>query len=343
MNSNSFFDLPALTFRYPWLAVFSGIALLCMLMYRTIWRQRPQYFLVHRELIQSIPKTLRERLALPILTLLFLCGLLSLAIAATRPQHILSEQTTSKSRAIMLVIDASKSMAAQDFGTGFDRLSRLDGVKQVVTQFIKARDQDRIGVVVFGSSAFLQAPLTADHNILEQLISRLTPGVAGDGTAIGDGLAMAVKRLQSVPAESAAIVLLTDGVSNSGQFEPAVAASVAQEKGLVVHTIGLGHTGGSSLRLPNGMFLPSLPAPGTEFDSATLQKIANMTGGSYFHAENVEGLREVYERINEREEQNAKVPPLQHAEEYAQYFALLGAALLLSYVVLRESIFVLHG
>lgn len=213
----------------------------------------------------------------------------SCSVAALRPAEILSLESEEQARSIIIALDLSRSMATADFSYRGERTSRMEGVKLVVGDYLAHRSQDRIGLVVFGANAFLQSPLTRDFGLLRQLVSSLQVGVAGDGTAIGEGLGLAVKRAEAAPAQSRAVVLITDGVNNSGNVQPLQAAAVARDLGVRVYTIGIGAQHGE-----DGGGAP-------EFDSATLQKIAETTGGLYRDASSFDSLADIYNEIEERE------------------------------------------
>lgn len=229
------------------------------------------------------PRSLRTILYSPLNILFSTVFVLALTIALARPQEIAPLPREMQAHDIMLAIDISGSMGTRDISRGMRAISRLDAVKSVVKEFIENRKDDRIGLAVFSSTGFLQAPLTLDHNIIIQLLGHLQPGVGGDGTAIGDGLGLALKSIQTTAAKSAAIVLLTDGVNNSGQVEPLQAANVARDLMVKVHTIGIGS---------------ARPEFGLEYDEQTLKQIAEKSGGVFFHASNFDGLKQVYQQID---------------------------------------------
>ena len=286
--------------------------------------------------LTGISPSLRLQLRKPCLYSLASLLVVLLAIGASRPQKVTVLQEDYKSRNIMLAIDLSRSMATADFDSRAGLIGRIDGVKEVVANFISEREKDRIGLVVFGVSAFVQAPLTRDHNLVEQMVSRLDVGIAGDGTAIGDGLGLAIKRIADVPVGTKAIILLTDGVNNSGQVNPIKAALVAKDLGVKVHTIGIGSNGIVSQGM-GGMFFGQVQQR-AEFDEAMLKEIANTTGGVYFNASNVEGLKKVYEQIEALEKTDTQEPEHQIVEEYFYYFAILGLISFLAYTLLSQTI-----
>jgi Ca-activated chloride channel family protein len=219
----------------------------------------------------------------------------ALVLAAARPEWVGEPvPLPAEGRDLMLVTDLSGSMAREDFTLGGAPADRLTVVKQVADDFIGRRDGDRVGLVLFGTRPYLQAPLTFDRATVRTLLDEAEVGIAGDETAIGDALGMAVLRLRDRPAESRVVVLLTDGASNAGTLEPREAARLAAEEGIRVYTIGVG---ADAVAVP-GVFGDRVVNPSADLDEDTLQAIADTTGGAYFRAKNVEGLATIYRRID---------------------------------------------
>ncbi|RIL12098.1 MAG: hypothetical protein DCC75_01065 [Proteobacteria bacterium] len=253
-----------------------------------------------------------------------------LSLAAARPQKVLPQARPRESRNLMLAIDVSPSMGTADFASGAARLSRIRAVKQVLSEFIRARGDDSIGLVIFGGNAFLQCPLTSDHKILSDFIGRLEVGMAGDGTAIGDGLGVSLKRIQEIRSDAKAIILLTDGVSNAGQVNPIKAAKVAADLGIKVHTIGIGSTGQVTMNIPGG-FLSRQVLASAEYDEDTLKEVAKLTGGVFFNAADMAGLSNVYQEIDKLE--RTKQDQFANAI-YQDLFAGFAWLALLSYLII---------
>ncbi len=221
-----------------------------------------------------------------------------LAIAAlSRPQiGSLPIDRSNDGIDIMLAIDTSGSMRARDFEVSGQRPDRLEVIKTVISEFISARPDDRIGMVVFGSGAYTQAPLTLDHEMLAEFLSRIEIGVVGDGTAIGDGLGAAVKRLKATPGKGRVVVLLTDGANNSGRIDPMAAANAAKAFGIRVHTIGVGSEGVVPI-VQNGRVFHIQ----ADIDEKTLRGISDATGGKYYRATDAGALQNVYKDIDQLE------------------------------------------
>jgi Ca-activated chloride channel family protein len=264
-------------------------------------------------------------------------ALAAFVIALARPQTgITTENVLTDGIDIVLVLDVSTSMLAEDLEP-----NRLEAAKAVAADFVAGRRNDRIGLVAFAGQAFTQAPLTFDHGVVESLTAELQAGMIEDGTAVGMGLATAVKRLQASPAESKVVVLLTDGSSNRGEIGPVTAARMAQALGVRVYTIGAGSQGTARVPVPDGFGGTQYASMRVEIDEATLREIAELTGGRYFRATDNESLAAIYAEIDELERTEIEVENFtQYGEEFpvplALGFLLLVAELGLSGTVLRR-------
>lgn len=322
-------------FAYP-LAFLIPFAILAI----RAFRRRPTGAVPYSQakLLKDVPPSFRLRARAPVLGALSIAALVLLSIAAARPQTVRAVEEPTMTRNLMLALDTSKSMATADFSVGYRAVSRMAGAKEVTVQFINARKGDRIGVVVFGQNAYVQAPLTLDHGLVAQLVEKLDVGVAGDGTALGDGLGLALKRLSEIPAESKAVVLMTDGVSNSGQVNPIKAAKVARDLGVKVHTIGIGSSGDS--RIPGSILgSPFFQPRQAEFDEKTLREIAEVTGGVYFNADSAKSLEAVYAEIDKLEKTAADSPIREVPTEMFLPFAVAGLLCYMAYALLANSFF----
>jgi len=232
---------------------------------------------------------------LPILRYLGLAGLI---IALARPQLVLKEEeVTAEGIDIMMIMDLSSSMLARDF-----KPDRLSVSKDVAATFVDKRTYDRIGLVVFAGESFTQSPLTTDHRIVKDFLGGLTAGMLEDGTAIGMGLASAVNRLKDSEAKSKVVILLTDGVNNSGYIKPMTAAEIAKELDVKVYTIGVGSMGSAISpvsRRNNGQYVFGMAR--VEIDEELLREIARLTGGNYYRATTEESLQQIYGEIDRLE------------------------------------------
>jgi len=321
-------------FADPWLLLLMFLVPLMMLLQRKKPGSSIRFssLAALRGLNQS--KSLAWRRALPVMR----CLSLSLfIIALARPQagnrttEILTEGVD-----IMLCLDTSGSMNALDFTLDNKRVNRLQVLKNVVDEFIRRRQNDRIGMVVFAEEAFTQCPLTLDYGVLRSFLGKLEIGMAGDRTAIGSGLALCVKRMKDIRSKSKIIVLLTDGRNNTGTITPATAAEIAQSCGIKVYTIGAG-TEGEAPFLVDSLFGQRYVYQRVDLDEETLQEIAQKTGGMYFRATNTEALKKIYQQIDRMEKTEAKVREyLEYAELYP-WFLIPGLCLLLLEIILANT------
>lgn len=249
-------------------------------------------------------------------------ALVFVVIALARPLASRSEgQRTSEGLDIMLVVDTSGSMQAMDFEINGERQDRLTVVKSVLRDFIGKRANDRLGMVVFGSEAFTQAPLTLDHNILLQVLDQMVIGMAGKATAIGDAIAVASKRLKDLPAKSKVMILLTDGANTHGRVEPMTAAAAAAALGIKIYTVGVGTD--EEVPFPvQGFFGTTLQYQKLEIDEKLLQDIAAKTGGQSFLASDTATLQKIYDTIDRLEKTKVEVKDYRRFDERASFFIL---------------------
>ncbi len=271
---------------------------------------------------------------------LFVLRLLALAlliVALARPQAVSSKQNIHiEGIDIVLTLDVSSSMLARDF-----KPDRLEAAKAVAKEFIAKRPDDRIGLVIFSGEAFTQVPLTTDHSMIINLFREVKSGMIEDGTAIGDGLATAVSRLEESQAISKVIILLTDGVNNSGSVDPLSAAEIAKMFGIRVYTIGVGSRGYAPYPVQDQFGRTHMQQMEVQIDEDLLKKIAAETGGRYFRAENNEKLRKIYDEIDQLEKSKIDVQEFKRKHEMFLPFALLAVGffileLLLKYLYFRK-------
>lgn len=256
-----------------------------------------------------------------------------LIVVLARPQSTNSWQNSSTEGIdIMLAMDISTSMLAEDL-----KPNRLEASKDVASSFINGRQNDNIGLVVFAAESFTQCPLTIDHTVLLNLFKDVQPGVIQDGTAIGLGLANAVSRIKDSQAKSKVIILLTDGVNNTGEIAPVTAAEIAKTFGVRVYTIGVGTQGEAPYPIPTafGVQYQNIPV---EIDEAVLKQIAATTGGQYFRATDNASLKEIYSEIDKMEKTKISVQEFSKKQEEYKNWALLVFALLLIEVLLRNTV-----
>ncbi len=259
-----------------------------------------------------------------------------LVLAMARPQAERREtQVTTHGIDILLVLDTSGSMQALDLDADRPlgaRRNRLVVAKSVVESFIGKRENDPVGLVVFGAEAFTQCPLTLDHGVVLQLLERVEIGMAGDSTAIGSALATAVKRLKASPAKSKVIILLTDGRNNAGTVAPLTAARIAQTYGIKLYTIAAG-TRGKAPFLIDTLLGKQVVYDDVEIDEPMLTEMAKLTGGAYFRAEDGTALAAIYDQIDQLEK--TEIVTRSHVERLDRYtwFVVPALALLVLEIV----------
>ncbi len=221
-----------------------------------------------------------------------------LVLACTRPQWLGDpiEQAVS-GRDLMMAADLSGSMEVQDFIINKRPVDRLTAVKWVASDFINRRVGDRIGLILFGTQAYLQAPLTFDRQTVMTLLNEAAIGLAGDNTAIGDAIGLAIKRLKNQPADSRVLILLTDGANTAGEVAPLKAAELAAANHLKIYTIGIG----ADEMIVRSFFGNRKVNPSQDLDENTMVKIAETTGGRYFRARNTEELNNIYMLLDKLE------------------------------------------
>ncbi len=284
-------------------------------------------------LMESIPTSIKVALhgRLPWLSILGL-ALLVLASAGPRNSH-LHEDVEGEGIEIVLALDISGSMQALDF----EPLDRLGAAKEVISQFIEGRPNDRIGLVVFAAKAFTQCPLTLDHSVLNSFLENVEIGLIADGTAIGLGLATAVNRLKDSSSPSRTVILLTDGVNNVPTLEPETAASVAEALGVRVYTVGIGRKGLVPFPVNDPIFGRQVRQMETEIDLELLQEIADMTGGKMFQAGDPQTLENIFVAINKLETARYTTTVSTWYSDRSYIFAIPALILLLLEVLLSAT------
>jgi Ca-activated chloride channel family protein len=269
---------------------------------------------------------------------LFYLALALMIAALARPQWGTRRMVVNTSGInIILAIDLSESMAALDFKQGGNIINRLEAVKSVVRDFIKHRKGDRIGMVVFGSAAYTQLPLTQDYNTITTMLKSLQIGAAGRSTAIGDAIGISLKRLEDIKSKSNIIILLTDGRSNSGEFEPRATAAIAREKGVKIYTIGVGGTGRAPFLINDPIFGQRYIYQQADIDETTLKDVAAQTGGSYFRAQDLEELQKIYATIDKLEKTKVKMKTFADYNELYIYLLLPAFGLLALWMILENT------
>lgn len=272
------------------------------------------------------------------LQVLFYLAVILMILALARPQHGTREIEVSESGVnIVLAVDISESMAALDFQHQGKIINRLEAVKLVVRDFIRQRRGDRIGLVVFGSQAYTQLPLTRDYHTIETILEHLKIGAAGRSTAVGDAIGIALKRLQDIESRSNVIIMLTDGRSNSGEFDPQTTAEIAAQQKIKIYTVGVGGHGRAPFLVNDPIFGERYRYQRVDLDEATLKAIAEKTGGLYFNAKDLEGLKKIYTTIDAMEKTEVKVKTFDDYDELYIHLLLPAFAFLALWVVLKNT------
>ena len=256
-------------------------------------------------------------------------------MARPQTEDISTRTKTTKGIDIIMAIDVSSSMLARDL-----KPNRLSALKEVAADFIRKRPNDRIGLVAYAGEAFTKTPITSDKSIVLKSLKEISYGQLNDGTAIGMGLATSVNRLKESKAISKVIILLTDGVNNSGFIEPQTAADLAVEYGIKSYTIGLGTNGNALSPIAynaDGSFRYGMRQ--VEIDEKLLQEIADATGGKYFRATDNEKLEAIYDEINKLEKTEIEEFKYYNYEEKFRPWVLLAGVMLLMEWVLRNTLF----
>lgn len=283
-------------------------------------------------------RTWRMR-SLPVLTAMRMAALALLIAGLARPQSVQAREVIhGEGVNIALALDISGSMASLDF----EPKNRLEAAKDVISDFVAGRPYDQIGLVVFASNAFNQSPLTVDHNVLGRMLGQTklaTELGIDDGTAIGMGLANAANMVKDAEGNGRVVILLTDGVNNSGQIDPLTAADAAETLGVKVYTIGMGRTGQVPVPATDMFGREQIVMQESALDEATLQAIADKTGGRYYRAEDIEGLRQVYDEINALEKSEVEIQTYASYQELAGWMLAPGLLLLLGDLFLRRTLF----
>ena len=308
-------------FAYPWLLLLALSLLPVLYCYR---RRRHLIKFSSTTVLASLPRPAYLSLAKHALFALRLLSMVLIIVAAARPQQISGQRLQRTSGLdLMLVIDTSGSMRALDFfAADGARQNRLAVVKEVLAEFISARANDRIGMIVFGDEAYTQAPLTSDHDVLQAFLAQVEIGLAGEKTAIGDAIGVATSRLKDIEAESKVAILLTDGENTAGRLTPLLAMQAAHSQHIRIYTIGIGSNEPVPVPYRGRIVYQHVP-----LDEKLLQKIATTTGGQYFHAADSDALQAIYRTIDKLEKTD-KEQPVYH--EYRELYAyLLWPALLL--------------
>lgn len=322
-------------FEDPWLLVFFILVpLIILYQWKGMGRNRVRFSSLDN--LKRLKKSTSIFLRYILLVLRCLAVVL-LVMALARPQSgTKATEVLTEGIDIILCLDTSGSMQALDFKWKNERQNRLQVVKKVVSDFIKGRKNDRIGMVVFGEEAFTQCPLTLDYGVLLSFLDQVKIGMAGDSTAIGSALGTCVKRLRDL--KSKVVILLTDGRNNAGSVSPETAAEIAKTFNVKTYTIGVG-TEGEVPFLVDTIFGKRYVYQRVDLDEETLKGIAEITGGTYFKATNTKALEEIYNQIDKLEKTKVEVKEYMEYQELFGWFLLPGLACILLEIILSNTRF----
>ena len=311
-----------LTFEWPWLAGLLPLPLLVRWWLQPASMERVALQVPFIEDFAGPQQAMKNRFSSrPLLLLLATLAWLALVAAATRPIWFGDPvELPVEGRDIMLAVDLSNSMREQDFILGGRRVDRLTATKVVASEFIQHRTGDRLGLILFGSRAYLQSPLTFDRQTVRTLLEESLINIAGEKTAIGDAIGLAIKRLKDKPGDKL-LILLTDGENTAGEMPPMKAAELAAQLGLKIYTIGIGPD------KRTGSFFGMMRGSRHGIDEKTLALIAKQTGGRYFHASDTQELAQVYEQIDALEPVESDVRV--YRPQQALFYWPLGISLVL--------------
>ena len=287
------------------------------------------------KIVKRAGRTRKQRYRF-VLTALRVLAVLLLVVAFARPRAGTEyKEETSEGIDIMIALDVSSSMQAEDFKP----YNRLYVAKEEIKKFISKRHSDRIGLVVFARNSFTQCPLTVDYGVLLNFVDKVDFGVVDDGTAIGMAIANGVNRLRDSKAKSKIMILLTDGNNNAGEIDPLTAANLAAAFGIRIYTIAAGKPGNAMYPIDDPLFGKRYVYRPTNVDEKTLQDIAERTGGKYFRARSSDELDQIYGIIDQMERTEVKISAHTQYRELFQYFAYAGLLLLALEMVLGHTYF----
>ena len=292
------------------------------------------------QLVRGMQNITRSRAGGWLMSLRWLA--LVIFIVALAQPRLTKSTTTVKASGVDIVVafDMSGSMISEDFVVRGERVNRFNMARSVLNGFIDKRPNDRIGLVLFASQAYIATPLTLDHDYLHENLDRLEIGAINENsTAIGDGLSTAVNRLRDLKAKSKIVILMTDGQNNAGKLQPLVAAEAAAALKVKVYTVGIGVRGQAPMPYRDMFGRKAYQMVPVDVDEDTLQKIADRTGGKYYRADNAEKFRQIYDEIDKLEKTEATINKYTEYKELFPWLVAIGAALLVLELVLGQTAF----
>lgn len=320
------------TFAYPYILI--GLVIIPFMVFLYFIKSKKKIPVINysnTEIFNELKPTLKERLK-DVPFILRIIAIALLIIAAARPQTFSSgENIYTEGIDVAMVLDISGSMLAEDF-----KPNRLEAAKNVIDEFVSGRTTDKIGLVIFAKESFTQCPLTIDYQVLRGLLTEIKSGMIEDGTAIGNAIANGVNRLKESSAKSKVLILLTDGVNNSGEIDPITAAQIARQFNIRIYTVGVGTVGQAPYPFdtPFGKRYQMVPV---EIDEEVLKNVADITGGKYFRATGNKKLEEIYQEIDKLEKTKVEITSYRQATELFYSWALIGLLLLITENILSRT------
>jgi Ca-activated chloride channel homolog len=323
-------------FQNPWLLIFLPFAL--WLLFAKRKETAPGVVFSTEESLKGLRESWRVK-GSRYVWILRGFGMVFIFLALARPQSILKESTKeSEGIDIILTVDVSTSMLAEDFRIDNRRVNRIDAAKEVIREFVRGRKSDRIGMVAFASKAFMVCPLTTDYEWLLQNLERIQSGTIEDGTALGSGILSALNRLKNSPSKEKIIILLTDGRNNSGKVGPLEAAAAAEALQIKVFTIGAGSKGDAFFSVKDPFGNTMRRRVDLDIDEESLNVIASKTGARYFRATDMTSLREIFNEIDRLETTPLIEKVYEERQELFHLFLIPGLILLVLEIISKNTI-----
>lgn len=333
----SFFDVIDIVIPAWLIFAFGGVALVAMVYFHLKKRRYKSATIRYSDIriVRRAARTTRQRFRF-LLIVLRVLAVAAFVVAFARPRSGTEyQEVTSEGIDIMVALDVSSSMQAEDFKPH----NRLYVAKEEIKKFANRRTNDRIGLVVFARYSFTQCPLTTDYGVLLKFVDQVNFGMVDDGTAIGMAIANGVNRLRDSESESKIMVLLTDGDNNSGEIDPITAANLAATFDIKIYTIGVGKPGNAMFPVQDPVFGKRYVYQPTRIDEPTLKQIAETTGGKYFRARSKDELEEIYSIIDQLEKTEIEIAAHIQYKELFAYFTYLGLILMVLEVLLANTYF----
>ncbi|MFH1996925.1 MAG: VWA domain-containing protein [Candidatus Omnitrophota bacterium] len=302
------------------------------------FRSKPAFSFSYSALVNVLKPTFRERMSSNLIVLRA-CALALIIIALARPRLIIEEfKTYTEGVDIVLALDTSTSMLAEDFTAGGRRVNRFEITREVVKNFIEKRKNDRLGIIAFAAHPYTVCPLTFDHSWLLENLDRVSVGMLEDATAIGSAVAASLTRLKDSAAKSRIIILVTDGVNNAGEITASTAAEAAKALKIKVYTVGVGSKGAVPYPFRDRLGRTVYRNVDIDLDEATLKRIAELTGGRYYRAADARTMKTIYDEIDKLEKTKIENTGYKEYREFFPYFLVPGLITLLLEILLANTV-----